>query len=150
MTMTASVRRVVASVGLLMVSLMVPACSGSTAPSNADSSITPLTFYTQTFAGTLAVQGSGFYSFVVSQQGPASLTLAAVQTPGGAALSTALGIGVGIPSGTGCARFQSQSTSPGLSAQLTMTLNPGTYCAAVFDVGNLTSAVNFAMRIRHP
>ena len=67
-----------------------------------------------------------------------------------AALTTALGIGVGIPAGTGCARSTSQTTVPGLAAQLTVTLNPGTYCAAVFDTGNLTAAVNFAMRIRYP
>jgi len=126
------------------------ACASTTAPTEADSTITPLEFTTLTFAGTLETKGSGFYSFAVSQAGPVSLTLAAVQTPGGAALSIPIGIGVGIPSGTGCARSTSQSTVPGLAAQLTLTLNPGTYCAAVFDTGNLTAAVNFAMRIRHP
>ena len=126
------------------------ACSSTTAPTEADSRITPLVFNTETFAGTLEKSGSGFYSFVINQAGPAALTLAAVQTPGGAALATALGIGVGIPAGTGCARSQSQTTVPGLAAQLTVNLNPGTYCAAVFDTGNLTATVNFAMRIRHP
>jgi hypothetical protein len=126
------------------------ACTSTTAPDEADSGITPLVFNTETFAGTLPVGGNSFYSFFVSQAGPVGLTLAAVQTPGGAALTTPLGIGVGIPSGTGCARSTSQTTAPGLAAQLTVTLNPGTYCAAIFDSGNLSSAVNFAMRIRHP
>ena len=146
MTMSRLLRSVAA---VMTLSLVTVACSGS-APTTVDSTITPLSFNTQTFEGTLAVQGTGFYSFVVQQQGPTSLTLAAVQSPGGAALSTVVGIGVGIPSGTGCARFLSQSSAPGLSAQVTTTLNPGTYCAAVFDVGNLTAAVNFAMRIKHP
>lgn len=126
------------------------ACTSTTAPSDDDSGITPLVFTTDTFAGTLQVAGNNFYSFYVTQAGPVGLTLAAVQTPGGAALATPLGIGVGIPSGTGCARSTSQTAAPGLAAQLTVTLNPGTYCAAVFDTGNLASAVNFAMRIRHP
>ena len=126
------------------------ACTSTTAPVDEDSVITPLVFNTETFAGTLQVQGNNFYSFVVTQAGPVGLTLAAVQTPGGAALTTPLGIGVGIPAGTGCPRSTSQITPPGLAAQLTVTLNPGTYCAAVFDTGNVTSAVNFAMRIRHP
>jgi hypothetical protein len=125
-------------------------CSSTTAPTERDSQITPLSFTLQTYAGTLQVQGRGFYSILVQQAGPVSLTLAAVQTPGGAALSTPLGIGIGIPAGTGCTRFVSQTTVPGLSAQLTATLNPGTYCAAVYDAGSLTSAVNFAMRIRYP
>ncbi len=126
------------------------ACSSTTAPSEANSGITPLVFTTQTYAGTLQVNGSGFYAILVSQAGPVSLTLAAVQAPGGAALTTPVGIGLGIPAGTGCTRFISQTTAPGLAAQLTTTVNPGTYCAAVFDAGNLTSAVNFAMRIRYP
>ena len=125
-------------------------CTSTTAPFEDESGITPLVFNTETFAGTLETKGSNFYSFYVTQAGPVGLTLAAVQTPGGAALATPLGIGVGIPSGTTCARSTSQTAPPGLAAQLTVTLNPGTYCAAVFDTGNLTSAVNFAMRIRHP
>ena len=132
------------------VCLTAMACTSTTAPSEADSGITPLEFNLETFAGTLEPAGSRFYSFVVSQAGPVGLTLAAVQAPGGGALATPLGIGVGIPSGTGCARSSSQAAPPGLAAQLTVTLNPGTYCASVFDTGNLTSAVNFAMRIRHP
>ena len=132
------------------VCLTAMGCTSTTAPDEADSSITPLVFNTETFAGTLQVGGNNFYSFFVTQAGPVGLTLAAVQTPGGAALATPLGIGVGIPSGPGCARSTSQTAPPGLAAQLTVTLNPGTYCAAVFDTGNLSSAVNFAMRIRHP
>ena len=87
---------------------------------------------------------------MVTQRGPVSLTLAAVQTPGVGALTTPIGIGVGIPQGTGCPRTSSVVTPPGLAAQLTVMLNPGTYCAAVYDVGNLSSAANFAMRITYP
>ena len=133
-----------------MVCMTSVACTSTTAPTETDSGITPLEFTTETFAGTLDSKGSTFYSFQVRQAGPVGLTLAAVQAPGGAALATPLGIGVGIPSGTTCARSTSQTAPPGLAAQVTVTLNPGIYCAAVFDSGNLTSAVNFAMRVRHP
>ncbi len=135
---------------IAMVCLTGAACTSTTAPSAADSGIRDLEFRTETFSGTLQVNGSGFYSFFVGQAGPAELTLAAIQTPGGAALSTPVGIGVGVPSGTGCPRTTSKVASPGLTAQLTVTLNPGTYCVAVFDAGNLTSSVTFAMRFRHP
>lgn len=147
MTTSALLRRV-ASIAALCVTGV--ACSSTTAPTEASSGITPLFFTTQTFAGTLQTQGNGFYAFLVNQAGPVSLTLASVQTPGGAALATPVGIGIGIPAGTGCPRFVSQTTAPGLAAQLTTTLNPGTYCAVVYDAGSLTGAVNFAMRIRYP
>jgi hypothetical protein len=147
MTMTLSVRL---AAWVAVVCMAGAACTSTTQPTDADSGITPLVFNTETFAATLQAKGNNFYSFFVAQAGPVGLTLAAVQAPGGGALSTPLGIGVGIPSGVGCARSTSQTVPPGLAAQLTVTLNPGTYCAAVFDSGNLTSAVNFAMRIRHP
>lgn len=139
-----------AKFSLLAALVVAPACNASTAPDIADSTITPAVFTTQTFAGTLNTSGSLFYSIVVSQRGPVSLTLAAVQNPGGAALTTPVGIGIGVPKGTGCPRTSSMTTPPGLAAQLTVTLNPGTYCAAVYDVGNLSSAANFAMRITYP
>jgi len=126
------------------------ACTSTTAPSTKDSGIKPLEYFTETFSGSLAVSGTGYYAITILQAGPLELTLAAVQTPGGAALATPVGIGVGIPSGTACPATTSQVTSPALSAQLKVTLNPGVYCVKVFDAGNLTSTVNFAVRIRHP
>lgn len=140
-------QRLVACVAVLALGA---GCSSTTAPDNDDSQITPPTFTTQTFAGTLATGGSLFYSFVVSNQGPATFTLAAVQTPGGAALTIPVGIGVGIPKGTGCQRSQSLTTPPGLAAQLSTTLNPGTYCVAVYDVGQLSGDVVFALRFTYP
>jgi len=126
------------------------ACSSTTSPSAASSSIKELEYRTETFSGTLNVNGRGSYVIGVVQAGPVELTLAAVQTPGGAALSTPVGVGVGIPTGTTCPITTTTVASPALSAQLTVPLNPGVYCIEVFDAGNLTSAVNFAVRIRHP
>src|SRR6185436_12092038 len=65
-----------------IVCMTAMACTSTTAPAEADSTITPLVFNTETFAGTLDVAGTGFYSFNVAQAGPVGLTLAAVQTPG--------------------------------------------------------------------
>jgi hypothetical protein len=135
---------------LLALVVVATACNSTTAPDIADSGITPPSFTTQTFAGELSTGESLFYSIVVTQQGPVSLMLAAVQTPGGAALTIPVGIGIGVPQGTGCPRTTSLAAQPGLAAQLTVTLNPGTYCAAVYDVGNVSSTVNFAMRITFP
>jgi hypothetical protein len=139
-----------ARVSLLAAAVVAMACNSTTAPELEESRITPPFFTTQTFAGVLPQDGSLFYSIVVTQQGPVSLMLAAVQTPGGAALTTPVGIGVGIPKGTGCPRTTSLTTQSGLAAQLTVTLNPGTHCVAVYDVGALSGSVNFAMRITYP
>jgi hypothetical protein len=112
---------------------------------------TEVTITTQVFQGVLPVGGSKFYSFTVTQGGTMSLMLASITSPGsGAALQTVVGLGTGIPSGTGCAVSESITTSPSLRTQLTRSLTPGIYCVNVLDVGNLTSTVNFALRFEHP
>ncbi|MCC7184899.1 MAG: hypothetical protein IT185_01575, partial [Acidobacteria bacterium] len=75
----------VARFALVAAVVVAQACNATTAPELPDSQITPAVFTTQTFAGALPTNGSLFYSIVVTQRGPVSLTLAAVQTPGGGA-----------------------------------------------------------------
>jgi hypothetical protein len=65
-------------------------------------------------------------------------------------LSSELGLGIGVPSGTGCALTQSITTTPALTAQLQHSSTPGVRCVSIFDIGNLTTQVNFAIRFVHP
>jgi hypothetical protein len=103
---------------------------------------------TELFSGILPVQGTGFYSFTPSTQSKIDLTLASITpTPLGAALPSVLTLGLGIPRGTGCAVTTVLNTSPALSAQLSQTLEAGTYCANIVDPGNLPVTSNFVVRI---
>ena len=97
------------------------------------------------------MQGSSFYSFTTTTSGQVSITLASlVATQPGPALNNVLGLGVGAPLGTDCNVTSSVNTAPALTAQLASTLSPATYCARVYDIGNLTASVNFTVRIVHP
>jgi hypothetical protein len=105
------------------------------------------------FEGQLTGPGaSQFFSFAVTTAGNVNLTLASVTTAAtpGTSVNLSLGIGLGTPVGTGCNLTQAATTAPGLVPQLT---NPnvavGSYCVRVFDVGNVTVPVNFAVRIDH-
>lgn len=110
-----------------------------------------VTMTTQVFQGVLPVGGSKFYSFTVTQGGTVSFMLASISSPAsGAAVQTVVGLGTGIPSGTGCAVSESITTSASLRTQLTRSLTPGIYCVNVWDVGSLASTVNFALRFEHP
>jgi hypothetical protein len=112
---------------------------------------TEVTITTQVFQGVLPVGGSRFYSFTVTQGGTASFMLASISSPGsGVAVQTVLGLGTGVPAGTGCAVSESITTSASLRSQFTRSLTPGIYCVNVWDVGNLASTVNFAVRFEHP
>jgi hypothetical protein len=88
----------------------------------------------------------------VSTAGNVSVTLASVTTAStpGTSVNLPLGIGIGTPLGTACNLTQQTTTGPGLTPQLTgSNLAAAIYCVEVFDVGNLTVPVNFAVRIQH-
>lgn len=137
-----------------LVLLVFWAClaSGCSGDATSVTGPTEITVTTELFAGTLAVGGSKFYSFSVSQGGgTVSVMLASVTSPhSGAALPHPLGLGLGIPAGTGCALSQSLVTSASLVTQLSRALMPGIYCVSVYDTGTLPSDVNFALRFLHP
>ena len=58
----------------------------------------------------------------------------------GPAVNTVMGLGVGTPLGTDCTITNSVTTAPGLNAQLVNSLTPATYCAKIYDLGELTGS----------
>jgi hypothetical protein len=132
---------------VLVLGLFTGAC-GSNTPTTPT---TPAQPSTEMFSGTLPVQGSSFYSFTVAATGNVSITLASlVPTAPGPAVNTVMGLGVGTPNGTDCSVTNSVTTAPGLTAQLVNSLAPATYCAKIYDLGQLTVPVDFTVRIVHP
>ena len=113
---------------------------------------TEISVLTEHFTGTLVVGGAKFYSFTVRQSGAAvSVLLASLTSPQtGAPMPATVGLGFGIPAGTGCGLSHSLITGASLVTQLTAELTPGIYCVSVYDTGTLTSDVNFALRFQHP
>lgn len=120
---------------------------------DAPSPTAPSTLATSTriFTGSLPAQGSRFYSFQVFQAGVVNITLVSLTgDTRGTTLGTVLGLGSGRPNGPDCELTTSTSSPPGLTSQLSVALGPGTYCVKIFDIGSLTTTVNFAVRIVHP
>ena len=137
--------------GIPVVAVLSLGCGGTQSPTAPSVVAGPTT---ELFVGTLDVRGSGFYSFTVSQTGNVNLLLASLTASGrnglGPALTTTLGIGLGVPSGTGCALDTSVETPPALVSQITLSMAAGIHCAEIHDIGKLTSSVNFTLRIIHP
>jgi hypothetical protein len=129
--------------------LGMAACGGDNTATTPTNTTTP----PELFEGQLTGRGaSQFFSFAVSTAGNVNLTLASVTTAAtpGTSLNLPLGIGLGTPVGTDCNLTQQATTAPGLVPQLTASnVAVGTYCVKVFDVGNVTVPVNFAVRIDH-
>ena len=100
---------------------------------------------TETFSGTVAVQGTSRSTFTTTQAGTVNVTLATM-SPG-----VAMGLGIGTPNGTtACTLTSSTSALAGSTPQLTVTEQPGSYCVSVYDVGNLTGNATFTVTVAHP
>jgi len=125
------------------------ACGGSdTSTTTPSVTVGPTT---ELFEGTLTPKGSAFFAFTVTDTGNVSVMLASVTSsaaPGNSATPT-LGLSVGVPSGIDCTIQNSIAASPALTSQLVVNMPAGLYCARVYDIGNLTSSINFAVRIVH-
>jgi hypothetical protein len=133
-------------VALAGMALLVANCSSSTSPSATRTPASPTT--TEPFVATLGVGGTKFYSFSVSQYGTVNVNLNNVDAADGPS-AVPLGVGIGAPSGTGCAG-NTIPLSAGPTALVTGVYEPGVYCALVYDVGSLVVPVRFNVSIAHP
>ncbi len=103
----------------------------------------------ESFSGHLPLLSSRFYSFTMPQTGRVALTLLSL-TAGGDPSSDQIGIGVGVPRGFDCIVSNTAVTGVGVTPQLQLELDPGVYCAAVFDNSTLSQPVDFSLNITRP
>jgi hypothetical protein len=142
---------------LIPLLLLAAACGGNTttAPSATTSTTTTTTTtvsaptVSEVWTSVLPVGGFKFYSFDVGVNGTVNVTFTEVHgqfVPP----TVQLGIGIGQPSGTDCSTTQTVNAATSSTAQITTTEAPGTYCARIFDIGNLFAAATFVVQIDHP
>jgi hypothetical protein len=135
----------------LLVATFCAACGNDTTTSPSTTSTT-VSRASEVFGGTLNIGVSQFYSFTVSAAGATDVTFLGLRPSGvpTTTLNTVMGIGLGTPSGTECALRSAMTTAPALTKQMTVTTDPSVYCVKIADVGNLTGAVDYTVRILHP
>lgn len=125
------------------------ACTGSsTSPSG---TVTTFGSTSEYFTGTIAPGASQFYSFTVTGGGAVDVTLVSTQTARiGGSVGARLNVGVGVPSGFGCAVTSSAVITPGLTAQLSTNGTASTvYCINIADPGVLATDTLFVVRVSH-
>lgn len=130
---------------LLVLAMAASGCDET--PTEPTTPFTP-TAFSETFAGTITVGGSRFYSFDVFQGGTVTLMFGSLRPTGSdTPLSLPMTIGIGIPQGTGCNVPLTATVTPGLTYQVANSLSQGTYCVNISDPGSLTGPADFAVRI---
>lgn len=152
---TMRVRPTIATLACLCAAVLAAGCGDSDSPTSpTDTSTTTETAVEPTvsehFNGTIGVNGSGFYSFEVGAYGTVNLTLQNVGGVTGVPESVWVGVGIGVPDGTDCSTTTSANTQAGGGPHVSSVLNAGTYCARIYDIGNLAAPTPFAILIEHP
>ena len=102
----------------------------------------------ETFAGTVSVGGSNFYSFSINVYGTVNATLVSVSGDS-VPPDVTLGLGVGTPFATICNSTRTNVSTSGTTVVSEIEL-PGVYCVNIVDVGNLPAPANVVVRIDHP
>jgi hypothetical protein len=145
-----------ALVACTIVGLILPlsGCSDGESPTSptdttpTETAVDPST--SLTFSGTLAVRSSAFYSFDVTAYGTVNVTLQNVGGVTGVPDTVWVGLGIGVPEGTDCSTTTSLNTQAGGGPHVSTVLAAGTYCARIYDVGNLAAPTAFTVLIAHP
>jgi hypothetical protein len=116
-------------------------------PSAAESTSSPTSPATETFAGTLVVHGSSLSTFSVVQAGAVTVTINSLNAPA----NTVVGLGLGtLVAGTCNFSVSNLSAVAASAAQISTTESPGQYCVSIYDVGDLTTDATFTVSIAHP
>ncbi len=150
-----TVRQRLSCLGIGLYSAVAVAACGDDTPTSPTTTTTTTTAVaapasvSEQFTGSVPVGGSRFYAFEVGTFGTVTLTIDRVGG-GGVPTSVWVGLGLGVPEGTGCATTTSLNTQSGAGPHISSTLAAGTYCASIYDIGNLGAPAPFAATIAHP
>jgi hypothetical protein len=129
-----------------VIAVLLSACSNG----GSSSSITgpSLATVTENFTGTVDVGGLDFHPFTVTAAGRQTDV---IMTAAGPPATIFMGLGVGSLSGDVCSLISNAVVvvQAGTAAQLSGTTSAGSYCVAVFDVGNQSAPVDYAVTVTH-
>ena len=133
------------ALALLTVATLCAACGSDTTTTTAPS-ITVGTV-TETLNGIMAPKGQAVRTFLARQAGTVTVLLSNAQP------SVTLGLGVGVRGSTGadCRFTQTLNTAPGTTPQLSVSVDPGAYCAGTYDIGTVGQpGVTVSVTVTHP
>jgi hypothetical protein len=120
---------------------LTAACGGSTTTPTTPTAPTT----TETFTGTVAAGGLAFDNFNVAQSGTLTATLVSLSPQA----TITMGFGIGQPSTTGCTLISYDETSR-VASVLQGSINPGTFCVELYDIGNVVNSDDYTVTVSHP
>lgn len=103
------------------------------------------TAVTETFAGTVTVNGAFAHNFAVDTPGAVSAQLTAL----GPDETAIIGFALGTWNGTACQLIITNDAAKLSTVILGTATAPGTLCVRVSDVGQLSAPANYEVRVDH-
>jgi hypothetical protein len=131
----------------LMIAAMLAAAlsaAGCGNDSTTPTSPTPPETFTDTFTGTLNRNGASTHQFSVAAAGAVYATLTSVSDT-----SIAVGFSLGAWNGSACTAIISNDQAVQGSAVTGQATNVGTLCARIYDVGRISSPVDYQITVVH-
>lgn len=146
MKATASTPRRSRWVGLLwLVVALVSIQCGNDSNTSAPTPAPRTSPVTETFQGTLPIQGSVWRLITAIQAGPLTATLSSTNQP-----SAEVGLALGLRSGNTCLVTRDVVAVAGTTPQLSLPVDSGDFCVKIWDAGALTSPLSFTVTISYP
>lgn len=135
--------------GLAVLTLLAAAGCSSDSGTTTTTPSTPTGPFTDVFTSIIYPQDVLTHSFAMSTSGTITVTLTSAGPPSSVVMG--LGLGVPRPDAPGCSLLTALSTPAGAAPQITTTADNGTYCVALFDVGNaIVQGESFSITVVHP
>ena len=141
-------RRLVCGLAIVVAS----GCGGNSSSNNSSTTAAPTAptaaVSNETFSGTVSVAGNDFHPFTVATTGA---TLSVTLTAAGPPSTIFMGLGLGAYNAPSCTLLNNAylTTQAGAAAQLSGTAGAGAYCVIVYDVGNQTGPITYAVTVSH-
>ena len=106
---------------------------------------------TETFSGTININGAATHNVFTSATGTVSATLTSL-TPVGESAPSKIGFSMGTLSTIGNCTVVLVNDSSVVNTSLTGTVSSlgGSLCVRVYDVGALTESVSYTLTVSHP
>jgi hypothetical protein len=140
--------RALTAVTVCVTSLLCASCDNSGSDSGTSPTSPSATIVTENFTGTVDPSGVSVNQFTVTNSG---YQLNIILTAAGPPTTIYEGLGVGSYANGTCTLLTNGSTlvQAGSTAQLSGTVNAGAYCVEVFDAGNQTAQITYAVTVTH-
>jgi len=99
----------------------------------------------ETFAGTLTAGGIAAFGVTTAATGTLTLTLSAFAPQS----TITMGLGIGQPASDGSCGFLSVVENAKVGSAVSGTADPGLYCIAIYDLGNMQATDTFTLTVTH-